>query len=72
MRRALVVAAVLAALAGSGWLGVQWGRGADTGAVPAARTGSAAPPATSTVPAPPSASAVVPVGTVPVGPAFPG
>ncbi|GHE13274.1 hypothetical protein GCM10011381_34730 [Klenkia taihuensis] len=62
-RRALVVTAVLAALAGSGWLGVQWGRGADAGAVPAARTAPAASP-TAPTPAPPSGA----VTGTPAGP----
>jgi len=55
VRRALVVATVLAALAGSGWLGVQWGLGAEAGAVPAAGTAPASPTAT-----PPPAPAAPP------------
>lgn len=65
LRRLVLVVAVLAAVAGSGWLGVQWGRGADA-AAPAARAGSTT---TATAPGPPPTTAAGP--TVPA-PAVPG
>ncbi|WP_278246986.1 serine/threonine-protein kinase [Klenkia brasiliensis] len=65
VRRVLVVTAVLAALAGSGWLGVQWGRGVGDGTVPAARTGTATASGSGSATAP---SPSAPPGTVSSGP----